>query len=108
LEAALQLANPSLKNRVTLLVRSKSFNRANQENIEAVNALALQGKIWILFESSISSIHPTHIMVDYGGSQMKLNNSYVFIFAGAEIPSAFLKGLGIKMEKKFGERLQRK
>ena len=107
-EAALQLANSSLKNRVTLLVRSKTFNRANQVNIEAVNALALQGKIWILFESSISSIHPTHIIVDYGGSQMKLNNSYVFIFAGAEIPATFLKGLGIKIEKKFGERLRRK
>ena len=108
IEAALQLANPTLKNRVTLLVRSKSFNRANQENIDAVNRLALQEKIWILFESSIASIHPGHVMIDYGGSSMKLNNSYVFIFAGAEIPATFLKGLGIKIDKKFGERLRRK
>jgi thioredoxin reductase (NADPH) len=107
LEAAAQLAQANLQNRVSLIVRSRTFNRANQENIDNVNALALHGRIWVIFESFIKSIHNGHIVVDHGGSPIRMNNSYVFIFAGAEVPTAFLASLGIKVEKKFGERLRK-
>jgi putative YpdA family bacillithiol system oxidoreductase len=107
LEAAVQLAQPKLRNRVSLIVRSRQFNRANQENIDNVNALALHGQIWIIFESKIRSIHQNHIIVDHGGSAIKMNNKFVFIFAGSEVPTAFLASLGIKVDKKFGERLRK-
>ena len=107
LEAVIALADSRLGNKITLIVRSRSFNRANQENIEAVNALALNGRIWVVFESNIKSIHDKYIVVDHGGSNIKMNNSFVFIFAGAEMPSSFLSSLGVKIEKKFGERLRR-
>ncbi len=107
LEAAIQLAQSNLRNRVSLIVRSRQFNRANQENIENVNALALHGRIWVIFESQIQSIHPTHIVVDHGGSPIKMNNTFVFIFAGSEVPTDFLTSLGIKVDKKFGERLRK-
>ncbi|MBM4250669.1 MAG: 4Fe-4S dicluster domain-containing protein [Deltaproteobacteria bacterium] len=107
LEAAVQLAQPRLRNRVSLIVRSRQFNRANQENIDNVNALALHGQIWVIFESQVKSIHQSHIIVNHGGSPIKMNNSFVFIFAGSEVPKEFLASLGVKMDKKFGERLRK-
>jgi thioredoxin reductase len=102
-EAAQALAERRLKNKVTLLVRGKALDRANQENKDKVIALAKQGLVKICFESTVKEVHKQHLVVDQGGKLAQVPNSYLFIFAGAEMPFAFLQSLGIKIEKKFGE-----
>jgi thioredoxin reductase/NAD-dependent dihydropyrimidine dehydrogenase PreA subunit len=102
-EAAQALADPKLRNKVTLLVRGKSMDRANQENKDKTNAMAKAGLIKICYESSVKEVHPEHLIVEQAGKLAKVSNHYLFIFAGAEMPFAFLQGLGIKIDKKFGE-----
>ena len=102
-EAAMMLADPRLRNRVHLLVRSAAFSRMNQENQDNLKALARAGHIRIFFKTEVKEIHADHLMVEKEGTRHPLKNDFLFIFAGAEMPSAFLTSLGIKIEKKFGE-----
>lgn len=106
-EAAQQLGNPVLKNRVSLLVRGDVFDRCNMENQRIIRDMAAKGQLKIHFKSSVKEIHPEHIVVDKDGKLYDVKNQYLFIFIGAEVPFKFLQSLGIQIEKKFGEPLRR-
>ena len=101
-EAAQQLAQAKLGNKVHLLVRGEVFDRCNEENQNLVNALAKQGLIQIWFNSSVSKIEAREIVIKKKDELVTLPNDYVFVFAGAEVPFKFLMSLGVKIEKKFG------
>ncbi len=106
-EAARMLAEPSLRNRVTILVRGAAFSRCNQENQEAVERLAQEGRLRIAFKTQVADIQPKIITVTTDGRPQDLKNDFLFIFAGADLPTGFLKSLGIIIEKKFGEARRR-
>lgn len=106
-EAAQYLARPEYKNRVTLLVRDERLDRCNQENQDIIFKMAKNGLVKISFSSVVKSIHSDHLIIDKNKNEQKLANDYLFIFAGAELPFKFLQGLGIKIEKKFGEPLKK-
>ncbi len=103
-EAAQMLAHPKWKNRVHLLVRSSVFDRCNEENQNKIKSMEQQGLLKIWMNSSIQEIQDTEVKVLKGNDSVSLKNSYVFIFAGAEMPHKFLMSLGISIDKKYGER----
>lgn len=106
LEAAHMLAAMKLANTVHLIIRGDKFDRANDENIKLIRDLEQKGLITIYFNSAIKEIHPNHIILSNSDKTEELTNHFVFIFAGAEMPHKFLMGLGVDIEKKFGQGLQ--
>lgn len=104
-EAAQMLSEARWKNRVHLLVRTGNFDRCNEDNINRIRALESKGLVNIWFNSSVTEIHDNEILIKKDESIQKLNNHFVFIFAGAELPHKFLMSLGVEIEKKFGQAL---
>lgn len=105
-EAAQQLSNPMLRNRVSLLVRGAVFDRCNMENQNIIKDMAAKNLLKIHYNASIKEIHSNHLVVEKDQNIHELKNSYLFVFIGAEVPFKFLQSLGVKIEKKFGEALR--
>jgi putative YpdA family bacillithiol system oxidoreductase len=106
-EAAQYLAKPQYGNKTLLIVRGSSMNKANEENVNLVNDLAKQGRIVIWYNSAIKEIQKDHIIVEKDGATTSVPNNFIFIFAGAVMPFDFLMSLGIKIDKKHGEKLKK-
>lgn len=106
-EAAQMLAKPELRNKVTILVRTPGFNRANQENIDILQSMAARKLVTIMFNTFVTRIERDFLAIEANGIASRLPNQFIFIFAGAEMPFAFLQSLGIKIDKKFGEARKR-
>lgn len=105
-ETAYMLANPTLGNKVTLVVRGKAMNRCNEENEARIKQYEAAGLLRIAWESSVTEILPKSLTVQTGTQKRSLPNQYLFIMIGAEVPMKFLQGLGIKIDKKYGEPLK--
>lgn len=102
-EAAQMLGEQKWGNRVHLLVRSGAFDRCNEDNINRINAMEKKGLVKIWYNSSVQEIFDNEVMIKKGEEIIKIKNSYVFVFAGAEMPYKFLMSLGVSIDKKFGE-----
>ncbi len=107
-EAAQYLGKKNLRNKVTLLVRGPAFDRCNDENRILIEKMRDKKLVEIWFNSEVREIHPNHLKVVRNGQEGNLPNDYLFIFAGAEMPHKYLMGLGVQIEKKFGESLSKK
>lgn len=102
-EAAQMLCDIKLNNTVHLLVRSQSFDRCNEDNISRITALEKQGRVKILFKTEVVEILEKEIKIKTNDNITNLQNDFVFVFAGAEMPHQFLMSLGIQIDKKFAE-----
>lgn len=102
-EAAQYLARASLKNRVRLLVRGEQFDRCNDENKRIIEELAAAGLVTIQYSAAVKEISKEALVIEAKGALQKVPNDYLFVFAGADLPSKFLMSLGISIDKKFGE-----
>lgn len=106
-EAAQYLSRPQYRNQVFLLIRGPSFDRCNQENQDLCFEQEKRGLLKICYNSSVKEIHPDYLVIDRNKKTEKLKNDFLFIFAGAELPFEFLRGLGIMIDKKFGEAVKK-
>jgi thioredoxin reductase (NADPH) len=102
-EAAQYLCKPQLRNRVFLLVRGPTFDRCNQENQDIIFDYAKKGLVNIVFNATVDQIHADHLIIKKDDQTLRLQNDFLFIFAGAIMPFAFLKSIGIMIETKYGE-----
>ena len=102
IESALLLAD---QNKVTLSYRSNAFNRIKQKNNEKINDAVKTGLIDVKFNSTIISIEADAILYTETESDtvFKLENDLVYIFAGGELPTEFLRKIGIQITTKHGE-----
>lgn len=103
-EAAQMLANPKLKNDVTLLVRGDIMDRCNDENKKIIEDMARKNLVKIWYNSEVKEIQKDTIKVKKGDQLLDIKNQFLFVFAGAEMPYKYLMSLGVKIEKAFGER----
>ncbi len=104
-EAAQMLGDPKWNNKVHLLVRSETFDRCNEDNIKRITAMKQKGQVEIWFNSSVQEVLKDQIKIKKENKIEELKNSFVFVFAGAEMPHKFLMSLGIQIDKKFAEGL---
>jgi thioredoxin reductase/ferredoxin len=107
LETAQALSKPHLKNKVHLIVRGdarEAFSRANELNQQLVFEQEKKKLLTIHYNSAIKVIEKDYIIINKAESDVKLNNDFIFIFAGAEVPFKFLMSLGIKIDKAHGEK----
>jgi thioredoxin reductase len=102
IESALLLAD---QNKVTISYRSKSFSRIKALNAEKINEAIKNGLIEVKLNSNIVSIESDSIHYTENDSKevLKMANDLVFIFAGGELPTQFLKKIGIEIHTKYGE-----
>jgi thioredoxin reductase/Pyruvate/2-oxoacid:ferredoxin oxidoreductase delta subunit len=103
IESALLLA---VQNHVILSYRNEAFSRIKPKNLEKINAAISDKSIDVRFNTAILEITSEEIIiaaVANAEEKQSVKNDLVYIFAGGELPSQFLKKVGIEITTKFGE-----
>ena len=75
------------------------FYRYVKENILKAQS---DKSIKIMFNSNISEINDTSIIVKMKDETKQIMNDLVYIFAGGELPTKFLQNSGVQISKRFG------
>jgi thioredoxin reductase (NADPH) len=93
-EAALGLAS-QVGNTVTLSYRQDAFSRIKQRNAQRIEEYIRKGKLKVVFNSSPSEFTNDSVILNVCGASQRIPNDFVWIFAGGEPPTAFLKKIGV-------------
>jgi thioredoxin reductase (NADPH) len=103
IEAAMALAEQP-GNRVTISYRQEKFGRIKSANRERIDAAIAKGAVEVMWKTNVLEITPTDVRYrDAGsGADKTIPNTVVLIFAGGELPTAFLKSCGVAIDTKFG------
>lgn len=101
LEAALDIcAEPGTT--VTLSYRGAAFSRVKLKNRERVAAAVAARRLTVALETQIASIGTSTITITKGKGVAKIPNDAVIVCAGGELPTPFLKKVGIQVEAHYG------
>ena len=93
-EAAMGLAH-QVGNKVTLSYRKEAFTRLKDRNEKRVAENTRTGKLKIIFNSMPVEFKEKSVLLEVNGAVQEIPNDYVWIFAGGEPPTAFLKKVGV-------------
>jgi thioredoxin reductase len=104
IEAALSLAE---QNKVILSYRSEAFNRVKPQNREHINQAAQNGKLKVIYKSNLLAVEKDHVIMAIEDQKVDVKNDLVYIFAGGELPTQFLKKAGVQITKRFGYTLKK-
>jgi thioredoxin reductase/Pyruvate/2-oxoacid:ferredoxin oxidoreductase delta subunit len=96
IEAAMGLAYQS-GNMVTLSYRKECFTRLKDRNEKRIEETIRKGKIRVIFNSNPVEFKEKSAILDVGGKLQEIPNDFVWIFAGGEPPTAFLKKVGVRV-----------
>ncbi len=107
IESALLLAEEN--NIVTISYRGETFSRLKPKNLEKVNFAIKSNNIKVLLNSNVIEIKDKSVLLTENVSKnnFEIENDLVYIFAGGELPTGFLKRTGINIAEKFGEAVLR-
>lgn len=102
-EAAMSLAEvPGTS--VTLSYRKDRFTRIKPKNHERIQAAERDGAVRLLWNTTVTEIGADQVTYrDADGQDHTLPNDQVFIFAGGELPTKFLRSAGVMIDTKFGQ-----
>jgi len=101
IEAALLLKD---NNTVTQLVRTDTLTRCKPKNRERILEAAEKKEVDLIFNSNLISVGKERCIYknDLEDEAREIKNDKVFIFAGGELPTAFLEKAGVQITKRFG------
>ena len=101
IEAALSLID---HNKVILSYRGEAFSRLKPKNREKIDAAERDGKIQVRLLSNLVKIEPDRVMMtlEKDAAPVAVANDLVYIFAGGELPTEFLKKAGVEISKRHG------
>jgi thioredoxin reductase (NADPH) len=94
IEAAMGLGH-QVGNQVTLSYRKEAFSRIKERNAQRIQESMRKGKVKVVFISIPTEFKEKSVILDVNGKQEEIPNDYVWIFAGGDPPTAFLKKIGI-------------
>jgi thioredoxin reductase/NAD-dependent dihydropyrimidine dehydrogenase PreA subunit len=102
IEAALALSQT--RNQVTISYRRDKFSRIKPANRDRIEAATNDGSVQVFWKTNLVAITPTYVRYREESTRAvrEIANDYVFIFAGGELPTAFLKACGVTIDTKFG------
>ncbi len=101
-EAAIILSDEN--NNVTLSYRGGNFNRIKPKNLERINQKIESKSIAMLFNSEVTRILDDSVELKINNNKtITIENEFVYIFIGGELPTKFLEKVGIKITMKHGE-----
>ncbi len=96
IEAALMLKD---QNEVFLSYRKSEFARIKSLNEEKIKAAINANQIKVIFNSELKEISKNSLKIECNGIQETMESiDKVYIFAGGELPTEFLKNAGVNME----------
>jgi thioredoxin reductase/NAD-dependent dihydropyrimidine dehydrogenase PreA subunit len=101
-EAALSLCD---QNSVTLSYRGENFTRLKKKNAELIHQARDNSKLNVKFNTNLTSIDTNSVSYTENSNKEinTIENDLVYIFAGGELPTQFLKKIGIQVTTKYGE-----
>ena len=94
IEAAMGLAH-QVGNQVTLSYRKEAFSRIKERNSQRIRECLRKGKLKVIFNSVPVEFRQDAVVLEVLGKPQQFPNDYVWIFAGGEPPTAFLKRIGL-------------
>lgn len=103
IEAALALsAQPG--NTVQLSYRGDKFARLKPANRARIDKAIQAGQVEVLYKTTLQEIGRTEVRYrdEVKGADVVVENDFVFVFAGGELPTAFLQACGVAIDTKFG------
>jgi thioredoxin reductase (NADPH) len=95
IEAAMGLAH-QVGNNVTLSYRKEAFSRIKERNAQRIEECMRKGKLKVFFNSMPTEFKQVSVILEINGQRQEIPNDYVWIFAGGEPPTAFLKKIGVR------------
>jgi len=101
LEAATSIAEQP-DTQVSLSYRSEAFSRAKQKNRNKVEQAQADGRLTVLYKSTVKEIREHSVQLDHDGELIEIPNDGVIVSAGGVLPTPFLKDTGIEVETKHG------
>jgi len=93
-EAAMGLAS-QVGNTVTLSYRQDAFSRIKDRNAQRLDEYTRKGKLKVIFNSSPVEFTNEAVFLQVSGATQQIPNDFVWIFAGGDPPTAFLKKIGV-------------
>jgi thioredoxin reductase/NAD-dependent dihydropyrimidine dehydrogenase PreA subunit len=87
---------------VTLSYRSASFSRVKQKNRAQLELQQKAGRLRVLLNSTVGSIHDRHVEIEQDGVPQRYKNDVVIVCAGGLLPTPLLQKIGIQFATKFG------
>ncbi len=102
LEAALALSEEPGTD-VMLSYRGEAFNRVKPKNRRRLEEASAAGRLRVLLESTVVRIEPKTVTLKHKDKEFRIANAAVIVCAGGELPTPFLKKVGILVETHHGE-----
>ena len=93
-EAAMGLGH-QVGNHVVLSYRKEAFSRIKERNTQRIQEAIRKGKVHAIFNSNPVEFRQDSVILDVQGKLQEIPNDYVWIFAGGDPPTAFLKKIGV-------------
>ena len=92
------------QNEVVLSYRKDKFSRIKPKNRDKIQEAAESKKLTVAFNTNVTKINDNTVELTYSDSNetVELDNDLVYIFAGGELPTGFLKNAGVEIAKRFG------
>jgi len=92
------------ENEVILSYRKDKFSRLKPKNKTRVEASMADGTLDVQFNTNLVGINPDSVLIQHEetGEIKEIPNDLVYIFAGGELPTAFLQKAGVEISKRFG------
>lgn len=101
LEAAISIAEQP-DTQVTISYRSAAFSRAKEKNRQNIDRAQIDGRLKVIFKSTVQLIHRDKVLIDQEGELVELQNDAVIVSAGGILPTGFMQKIGIEVETKHG------
>jgi thioredoxin reductase (NADPH) len=101
IEAATSLAEER-RTEVTLCYRGKVFNRVKRKNRQKLEKAVGRKRIKVMLEANLAEIRQRDASIKKNGKRYRIPNDAVIVCAGGVLPTGFLKGIGLRMETKYG------
>jgi thioredoxin reductase/NAD-dependent dihydropyrimidine dehydrogenase PreA subunit len=100
-ETALMLAKEPGTS-VTIVHRGDKFDRCKPDNFELLQKAEIDGKLAIKTSTKPLHIAEDHVLLE-GRRKEKLENDFVFVCIGGELPTAWLSKIGVDVKTLRGE-----
>jgi len=102
-----QMVSAEQGTEVSISYRAPAFGRAKQRNKDNIEKLIKDGKVNAIMSSTVVSIHPDKVELDVNGARTEIANDYVVVNVGGVLPTEFLKGLGVSIQRHVGQKIEK-
>lgn len=101
LEAAIAIAEQP-QAVVTLVYRGAAFSRAKPKNRDRIQACVDNGSVQVYLNTQPTEIKLEAVVIKTESDSITIKNDAVIVCVGGELPTGFLKKIGIEVETKYG------